>query len=155
MKSSKKQLKMNVTEIKERLTALEQAVGSVEFTERRFVFNQLFMQYIRINDITHQGSNYSEIYPNISKHYTAFEEVSKLARVGKYNSLTDEISDYLIDNLITLPNRTEIDLELQLLENKNFLEDCLGNFENEQDFMFEKKLRDLGREYRKRNGFQY
>ena len=146
--NNQKQVKMKSKEIKKRIEALEQAVGEVVFTERRFVFNQLFMQYIRLNDINSQGSTYEEIYPNIHKHFTDFESISKGYRANKFESFTDEVSDYLID---CVRAKELTDTELHALEDRNFLEECLGNFENEQDFKFNQMLRDLGREYRRRN----
>ena len=87
---------MNVTEIKERVQELANAIGVVEFTERQFVFNQLFMSYIKMNDITTQGETYDEIYPNIVKHYKDFEDISKGYRSSKFDSFLDEVNDYLI-----------------------------------------------------------
>ena len=84
---------MNSNEIKERVKELASAVGVVELTERQFVFNQLFMSYIRMNDIKTQGETYEEILPNIVKHYKAFDY--DLRGDVFFPTYVDAVNDYL------------------------------------------------------------
>ena len=105
MKNDAKRV-VSLKRIKDRLEAIERTLGEVEvikerleskeLTERQFVFNQLFMSYIKMNDITTQGETYDEIYPNIVKHYKDFEDISKGYIGSKFNSFLDEVNDYLI-----------------------------------------------------------
>ena len=117
---------MNSNEIKERVKELASAVGVVELTERQFVFNQLFMSYIKMNDIKTQGERYEEILPNIVKHYRAFEEISRGYRDNKFESYRDEVCDYLI-NEIRPKELTQTELNEQTRQDAyDLLEGCLG-----------------------------
>ena len=117
---------MNSNEIKERVKELASAVGVVELTERQFVFNQLFMSYIRMNDIKTQGERYEEILPNIVKHYRVFEEISRGYRDNKFESYRDEVCDYLI-NEIRPKELTQTEIHEQTRQDAyDLLEGCLG-----------------------------
>ena len=117
---------MNSNEIKERVQELASAVGIVELTERQFVFNQLFMSYIRLNHIDSQGKTYEEIHPNIQKHYKSFESISKGYRPNKFESFLDEVNDYLMYHVRT-KELTQTELQEQTRQNAyDLLEGCLG-----------------------------
>ena len=103
MKNEAKRV-VSLKRIKDRLEAIERTLGEVEvikerleskeLTERQFVFNQLFMDYIRLNDITSQGKTYEEIRPNILKHYRQFEQTTWDTLKDNFHFL-DEVNDYL------------------------------------------------------------
>ena len=65
-------------------------------TERHFVFNQLFIDFVRTNKIDSQGKTYFDLFPNILRHYNDFELISEVNGVGEFQSFLDEVNDYLI-----------------------------------------------------------
>ena len=114
---------MNSNEIKERVQELASAVGIVELTERQFVFNQLFMSYIRMNDIKTQGKTYEERLPNIVHHYNEFEQT-----LGDdfFETYVDAVNDYLSYH-IRAKELTEAEQHEQARQNAyDLLGGCLG-----------------------------
>jgi hypothetical protein len=87
---------MNSVEIRERVKELASACGIATLTERQFVFNQLYMQFINLNNIQSQGKTYQDVYPNIVQHYRGFETISKGYRKDKFASFLDEVNNYLM-----------------------------------------------------------
>jgi hemerythrin len=87
---------MNSVEIRERVKELATACGIVTLTERQFVFNQLYMQFINLNNIQSQGKTYKDVYPKIVQHFIDFEIISKGYRENKFDSFLDEVNDYLM-----------------------------------------------------------
>ena len=65
-------------------------------TERHFVFNQLFIDFVRTNKIDSHGKTYFDLFPNILRHYNDFELISEVNGVGEFQSFLDEVNDYLI-----------------------------------------------------------
>ena len=90
---------MKSVEIKERVKELASACGIVTLTERQFVFNQLYMQFIRLNNIQSQGRNYEDIYPNILKHYKVFEIIPADYSKDKIASYIHSVNDFLMHHV--------------------------------------------------------
>ena len=129
--NNKNQATMNAIQIQKRVKELSTAVGVVELTERQFVFNQLFMSYIRLNHIDSQGKTYEEIFPNIQKHYKSFESISKGYRPNKFESFLDEVNDYLMD-CVRAKELTETEKHEQERLNTYYLvQSLLGSNSNE------------------------
>ncbi len=115
---------MNSNEIKERVQELASAVGMVELTERQFVFNQLFMSYIRMNDIKTQGETYEEIYSNIVNHYDKFKHHS-IYDLCQPNYV-DAVNDYLMYH-VRAEELTQTEKHEQTRQDAyDLLEGCLG-----------------------------
>jgi hypothetical protein len=108
---------MKSVEIKERVKELASACGIVTLTERQFVFNQLYMQFINLNNIQSQGKTYKDVYPKIVQHFIDFEIISKGYRENKFDSFLDEVNDYLMQNVYNPDEKRKI---------YDLLEGCLG-----------------------------